>query len=172
MIEMPRTLALMRHAKSAYPPGVGDHERPLNDRGQRDARVAGDVLQSRLGTPQLVLVSTATRAAQTWDLVAAAFPQPPERQDDARIYDASVDALLQVLGETQPTIRSLVLVGHNPGVQALAAILSSPRGDDAARSSMHEKYPTSALAFLTVEVDWQHLSENSAQLASFDIPRG
>lgn len=172
MTEMPRTLALMRHAKSAYPTGIGDHERPLNERGQRDARVAGDVLRSRLGSPQLVLVSTATRAAETWDRAAAAFPHPPQRQNDARIYDASVDTLLQVLRETNPSIRSLVLVGHNPGVQVLAAALSGPRGGDAARASMLQKYPTSALACLTVEVDWQHLAENCAQLTTFDIPRG
>lgn len=166
------TLVLLRHGKSAYPPGVGDHARPLAERGTREAAVAGRLLRERVGVPDLVLVSSATRALQTWDQVKLAFDHPPHHVVEPRIYDASVDDLLLLLREVEDRDRTVVLIGHNPGFEQLAFTLSGDSSDGGAVSGMSIKFPTSALAVLTVERPWAHLVPESATLRSFDVARG
>lgn len=166
------TLGLLRHAKSAYPEGVPDHARPLSERGERDAPVAGRLLRERIGAPDLVLVSTATRTQQTWSLVESAFPRPPHHADDARIYDASVDDLLLLLREVAARFRSVVVIGHNPGLEELAFTLSGDASAPDAVAAMSVKYPTCALAVLTVDRPWEHLVPGAASLRSFDVARG
>lgn len=169
---MSRTIALLRHAKSAYPPGVADHDRPLSDRGRLDAPVAGRVLRERMGVPDLVLVSSAVRARQTWELVRSAFERPPHHTEEPRIYDASVDDLLLMVREVPDRVQSLVVIGHNPGLEEFAYVLSGETSDPAAVAAMSVKFPTSGLAVLTVDRPWGHLVPAVASLRSFDVPRG
>jgi phosphohistidine phosphatase len=166
-----RRLALLRHAKSDYPPGVADHARPLAARGEREAPLAGHLLLERLGTPDLVIVSGATRARQTWDLAAQAWPARPHTVVDDRVYEAGVEDLVLLLREVELRFRSVVVVGHNPGLEELAFALSDAHGDADADQRMGNKFPTSAVAVFDVLVPWDHLVNGSARLRSFDVAR-
>ncbi|MDH4353087.1 MAG: histidine phosphatase family protein [Actinomycetota bacterium] len=165
-------LGLLRHAKSAYPPGVPDARRPLSDRGARDAPEAGRRLAERLGVPDLVLVSTATRTQQTWAAAQTAFPHPPHHRAEHLIYDASVDDLLLLIRSLDEAVGTAVLVGHNPGLEEAAFALSGDRSDPDAVRAMSQKFPTSALAVLSVELPWAHVVPGSARLESFEVARG
>jgi phosphohistidine phosphatase len=149
-----------------------DHLRPLSARGERDAPVAGRVLRDRVGTPDLVLVSTATRAQQTWTLARRAFEHPPRHRDVGRIYEASVDDLLLVLRELDEEPATLVMVGHNPGLEEFAFALAGAGSDAAAMAQMSHKYPTSGLAVLELARPWEHIVPDCGRLVSFDVPRG
>jgi phosphohistidine phosphatase len=169
---MTRRVGLLRHAKSDWPPGVPDHDRPLAERGRRDAAVAGRVLRERLEVPDLVLVSTALRARQTWDLVHAEFTHPPHHRDEPRVYDASVDDLLLLIREVPDSVERLVVIGHNPGLEELAFALSGPASDPSAVAAMSTKFPTCGLAVLAVDRPWAHVVPEVAVLESFDVARG
>lgn len=166
------TVALLRHGKSAYPPDVADHARPLAERGIRDAAEAGRLLRQRVGVPDLVLVSSSTRTRQTWDQVEPAFDHPPHHLVEPRIYDASVDDLLLLLREVEERCRTVVVIGHNPGLEELAFTLSGDTSDAGAVAGMSMKFPTCALAVLTVDRPWAHLVPGVASLRSFDVARG
>jgi phosphohistidine phosphatase len=163
-------LTVLRHAKSAWPPGVPDHDRPLGPRGRRDAPAAGRLLAS--GPPiDLVVCSTAARTRQTWDLVAAEFPTPPVVRFEPGVYEASVAELLAVLNSIAADPagrRHLLLVGHNPGcADTILALADS--GAPALRSQVAAKFPTSAVARLRLT---EGLEPGSAVLESVDVPRG
>ena len=164
------TLILLRHAKSEYPLGVPDHDRPLSPRGRRDAPAAGRWLASHAPTPQVVLVSSATRAQQTWELASQEWPAAPDPVTEPRIYEASVPDLRAVVGALSPEADVAVLVGHNPGLEQLAAELGRS-GDAAAMTRMRAKYPTSGIAILQVPGGWRELLVG-AELSSFAVPRG
>jgi phosphohistidine phosphatase len=170
--EAPRTLALLRHAKSDWPDGVPDLRRPLGERGRRDAPVAGRLLAERMGVPDLVLVSPAQRTRETWELARAAFAHPPHVEFADDIYDASVEDLLLLLRSTSERAASVAVVGHNPGLEELAFALSDGRGDADALRSMGVKFPTSGLAVFTTVKPWAHLVQGSCTLRSFDVARG
>ena len=163
-----RTLILQRHAKSDYPLGVPDHDRPLSDRGRRDAPEAGRWIADHVGRPDLVLVSTATRAQQTWQLMEPSVAGVTTR-DEPRIYEAGVGELLRVIQEVDDEVETLVIVGHNPGLEDLAGFLVT-RGTAEARRSMGEKFPTSAIAVMTAESSWNQFGD--AELSAFVVPRG
>jgi phosphohistidine phosphatase len=166
-----RRLGLLRHAKSSYPAGVADHDRPLSARGRRDAPVAGQVLLDRLGTIDLVLVSSAARTQQTWALAEAAWRTPPRARTEQRIYEATPEQVLDVIREVPESVATLVLVGHVPGVSDLALDLTGT-GDSDAVERMTTKFPTAALACLAVDVVWGNLRRGGGRLTSFDIARG
>lgn len=164
-------LTLLRHAKSDYPMGVADHQRPLNPRGQRDAPVAGQVLAAgpRIA---LVLVSDAVRAQQTWELAAAALPGVVMRTEP-RLYHALAMDILDVLADLPDDTGHVVVVAHNPGLEEVALMLARP--DDSDRyDALCAKFPTSAIAMLNVPGSWAHISEQFRQcdLIEFAIPRG
>lgn len=165
------TLMLMRHAKSAWPPGVLDDRRPLSDRGRRDAPMAGKEVSS-MGTPEVALVSPALRTRETWELMSSHLPRTA-LCIDPRIYAADVDELLWVLRERAGTSDSVLLLGHNPGIEDLALLLAD-RSPGAFRDAMSVKYPTSAIATFRVGVPWNKLDGGAAgvELLSFSIPRG
>lgn len=168
-----RRLVLVRHAKSDWPDDVGDHERPLAPRGRRDAPAVGRWLATHLPRPDLVLVSDARRTRETWELAAEAYqPRVEDVRQEPRAYAASVDTLLWLVRETPDPVRTLVLVGHNPGMQALAAALDDGRGDAHARTRMREKFPTSGIAVLEVRGDWADAAPRGCRLVDFAVPRG
>jgi phosphohistidine phosphatase len=117
------TLVLLRHAKSAYPDGVPDHDRPLGERGEREAPVAGELLSERTPEVDLALVSTGLRAQQTWAAVARRV-DAGRREDRADLYLATSDELLAVISGLPTSVTSVVVVGHNPGLEDLATDLS------------------------------------------------
>ncbi|MGD9954800.1 MAG: histidine phosphatase family protein [Candidatus Nanopelagicales bacterium] len=178
---MSRRLVVLRHAKSAYPPGVLDHDRPLAERGVRDARATGDWLRENVGLPDHVVVSSARRTRGTWTLVAGPLgyigaagydvDSPGPLTIDPRIYEASAGTLVTVLRELPERARTAILVGHNPGCEALVDHLAAT-ADPAAAAALAVKYPTCGVAVLDVHVPWSELTAGSAHLARFVAPRG
>lgn len=159
---MERTLVVVRHAKSDWDTGVDDHERPLNDRGRRDAGALGTWLRDHVGTLDLVLCSTATRARQTWRLAAAALdPAPPVRYEQ-RIYAAEPRALMSVLDEVADDVGTTALVGHNPGLSELVQTVSGQAVE----------LKTSAVAVLSWGGTWAEVWARRAQLVTQATPRG
>lgn len=170
-----RHLIILRHAKAAWP-DVEDRQRPLAERGQRDAPAAGRWLRgAERRTDELridrVVCSPARRTRETWELAAAELDDPPPPVYDGRVYAATPSALLIVLRETPAHVRCLVLVGHNPGMQGLAVALAREDSGgplDRAR----QKYPTSGIAVFSVDDEWSALKPGGALLTEFAIPRG
>ena len=121
---MARTLVLLRHAKSAWPDGIPDVQRPLAGRGCRDAPAAGRWLREQVSRIDLVVCSPALRAVQTWDLAATQLdPIPPVRHDE-RLYGASAEELLTVTQELPDKASTVVLVSHNPGLEDFLELLA------------------------------------------------
>ncbi|MGI5452909.1 SixA phosphatase family protein [Streptomyces sp. CA-249302] len=167
-----RRLVVLRHAKSAWPTGVADHERPLAPRGRRDAPAAGRALAEADCLPDLALCSTAVRARQTWELAAGQWGTPPPVRRDRRLYGAEADELLDVVHEVSPEVETLLLVGHNPGLEELVLELAGDGLDDAL-DQVRLKFPTSAIAVLAWHgTGWETLAPGTALLTSVLVPRG
>jgi phosphohistidine phosphatase len=165
-----RRLLLLRHAKAVAPAGGRDAERQLAPRGREAAPQMAAYMAREHLIPDLALVSPARRTRETWDLVRPALGDVPERFEP-RIYEASVERLLAVLREVEPDARSLLLVGHNPGLEDLARLLVG-FGDRYAFARMMQKFPTSGLAVLDLQVeDWAEAAPRSGRLDRFVTPR-
>ena len=132
-----RRLFLLRHAKSAWPDGVADHDRPLADRGRRDAAAVGRWLAASGMGPDLVLVSPAQRARQTWDAVAAELGSTGEVRVTDEVYDAGPGDLLDVLRDIPAATPHVLVVGHNPGIERLAGLLDDGAGANEDRARLH-----------------------------------
>ncbi|MFD8154986.1 SixA phosphatase family protein [Streptomyces sp. NPDC001046] len=167
-----RRLVLLRHAKSAWPVDVADHERPLAPRGRRDAPAAGRVLAEADCLPDLALCSTAVRARATWDLAAAEWGSPPPVRHDRRLYAAGPQGLLTVVHEVPDDVETLLLIGHNPGLEELVLALAGDGLDDTLER-VRTKFPTAAVAVLSWHgTAWHALTPGSALLTSVTVARG
>jgi len=164
------TLVLLRHAKSSYPDGVIDHDRPLNHRGRRDAAQAGIWLHEHAAelfsaTPE-VLVSTATRAQQTWNVVSDTYSVA--HADDERLYDSAVSTLIEVVRAKIEKGIDVIVVSHNPGLEQLAIFLTSGYAAEKPESALSHM-PTSSIVVLRMnDSQW---SDTSAELSHFVVPR-
>ncbi|GGQ24391.1 phosphohistidine phosphatase [Streptomyces roseolilacinus] len=160
---------LLRHAKAEWSQD-SDHERPLADRGRQEAPLAGRRLAGVGITPDLTLCSTAVRTRETWKLVVSELPQRPRTLYDERIYEASLGELIAVLNETPEEVRDLLLVGHNPGVHALADALAGEADGDILTRMNRSGFPTSALAVLTFDGAWKSVEHGVGRLVDFWAP--
>ena len=153
-----RTLIVLRHAKSDWSTGKPDRERPLAPRGRRQAPEAGAWLAANLDPPGLAVVSPAERTRATWALVSASMPEDVPVRLEENVYAASGRELSDLVRSLPPEVESVVLVGHNPGVEDLVQDLSG------------EWVPmkTSAIAVLTWEGDWT--DAGSARLVTSGRP--
>jgi phosphohistidine phosphatase len=167
-----RRLMLLRHAKSdRTQPGLRDHDRPLNERGRAAVPRIGAYMARHRLMPGRVVVSSSARTRETWALLAAAFAKRPPAVFEGRIYEAGPEAILEVIGETPAKIRSLLVIGHNPGLQVLALTLVGT-GDAEARRRLAEKFPTGALAVIDFKLDdWRRLGPSTGALERFIAPR-
>ncbi|MFE2298056.1 SixA phosphatase family protein [Streptomyces sp. NPDC059445] len=167
-----RRLVVLRHAKSAWPDGVPDHERPLATRGRRDAPAAGRALAEADLLPDLALCSTAVRARETWELAAREWGTPPSVLLDGRLYGADVPELLEAVREVPEHVRTLLLIGHNPGLEELVLELAGDGIDDTL-DRVRWKFPTSAVAVLAwYGGSWGELGTGDALLTDVVVPRG
>ncbi|MEV0176401.1 histidine phosphatase family protein [Streptomyces sp. NPDC050803] len=165
----PRRIVLFRHAKADWPQ-VTDHERPLAERGRMDAAVAGRKLADT-GVPfDLALCSTATRTRETWKLAVHEFEHRPKTVYEERIYEASPGELIAVLNETPDDVQNAVLIGHNPGVQGLAEVLSGSAEDGARERMTRRGFPAAAFAVLTFTGSWKTLEPGVASLRDYWAP--
>ncbi|MEU7764113.1 histidine phosphatase family protein [Nocardia sp. NPDC049190] len=163
---MVRTLILMRHGKSAYPDGVGDHERPLAPRGRREAGLAGEWLRETQPPIDAVRCSTATRTRQT--LAATGITAPVVYE--AGIYDAVPASLIELIQLSDVDVATLLLIGHAPGMPWTAWELANNR-DCTPAVELSRKFPTSALAVLRFDRPWADIDQGTGELTHFHIPR-
>lgn len=138
------TLILLRHAKSDWSGHEGDHDRPLAKRGRRQAPEAGRWLAANVASIDLAIVSTANRARSTWDLASDELDEPPQTRLDDDAYAASAADLLHMVRSLDEALSTVVLVGHNPGIEELAEVLTAER----------VPMPTSALAVIELTSTW------------------
>lgn len=169
-----RALVLLRHAKSAWPPDVPDHDRPLAGRGIRAAPVMGRWLRDAGLVPGLVLCSTARRARETWRLAEAGLAASPPVTFESGIYGAEAAELLALIRAVPDQVGTLLLVGHNPGIGDLASLLASAGSGTAEPGDlerMRAKFPTAAIAVLRSAGTWRDLAPGDACLTAFVTPR-
>ncbi len=164
-------LLLLRHAKTEpAEAGERDRDRKLMKRGRADAPVIGAYMAHHGFLPDLALVSPAKRAQETWALVAAAFAKAPRMITDQRVYNASPEALIGVIGEAHKA-HTLAVVGHNPGLHELALRLIAS-GDVGMREELKDKLPTSGLVVIDLAVDdWGSVHPHAGRLERFVSPR-
>jgi phosphohistidine phosphatase len=167
-----RRLMLLRHAKTERAgPGQRDYDRKLMERGRADAPIIGAYLVRHHFVPDLALVSPATRAAETWALVAASFPEAsPRVVNDERIYNAVPETLIGLLRETTQAL-CVIVVGHNPTLHDLAVQLIAS-GEIDARERINENLPTCGLVIIDFPFDdWSRLHVDAGRLERFVSPR-
>jgi phosphohistidine phosphatase len=158
-------LYLLRHAKSSWSdPGLADHDRPLAPRGRRAAKAIGRYLREQDVEPALVLCSTAARTRETLKRIDV---DRREERIERGLYGAGAEALLARLREVPDEVPSVMLIGHNPGVQDLALLLARPGPE---LRALEAKFPTAALASFAV-AGWSTLGPGTAELIDFVRPR-
>jgi phosphohistidine phosphatase len=158
-------LVLLRHAKSAYPTGVVDHDRPLAPRGVREAKLAGDWLRANLPAVDAVLCSTAARTRET--LVRSGIAAPVRYAE--RLYGAGYATVIEEIRTVADDVTVLLVIGHEPTMSDVALQLAGTHTDAAQRIA--EKFPTSALAVLEVPHGWRRLERGAGELVDFHVPR-
>lgn len=166
-----KRLTILRHAKSSWAdPGMDDFSRPLNERGRSDARRLGEEFKRRGFAFGLVLASPALRVRQTLEGVAEGLGELPITFDEA-IYLATEGTLFDLIQSTPAEIGSLLVVGHNPGLERLVVDLSldDERG---LRARASAGLPTGAAALLELPIeDWHDARRASALFADLILPR-
>jgi phosphohistidine phosphatase len=167
---MPRELLLLRHAKSDWDSGAAsDFERPLAKRGKNDAPKVGSWLYREGLVPDHVVSSPAERARQTATKVCKRLDFKKKRIVwDAKIYEAAVPTLLDVLARCPGEAATVLLVGHNPGLEELVLHLV---GEEVERPADGKLLPTATVARLEMPDDWSRLAAGSAHLVSITRPR-
>lgn len=161
-----KTLLVLRHAKSSWKdPGLGDHDRPLNKRGKRDAPRMGALLDADAPLPELILASTARRAQDTARRVAEAAGFEGEIEPREELYHAPPQAYLEALADVSDALACVMIVGHNPGMEMLVSSLAG----------RYERFPTAALAHLVLHIEAWHeapgVTAASAELQQLWLPR-
>jgi phosphohistidine phosphatase len=167
-----RRLLLFRHAKAEQAEaGATDRDRPLAERGRKDASRIGAYLAGHALSPARVVVSPAVRTQETWKYAAAALRPPPAAQTVERLYDATPHAIFEVVKATPAKAGSLLVIGHNPGMHELALMLIAS-GDVETRERLREKLPTCGLAVIDFAIDdWGLLHPRSGRLERFVTPK-
>ena len=158
-----KTLLLLRHAKSSWDhPSMRDFDRPLADRGKRDAPRMGRALKERGPLPELIISSPAARARETVEAVIKSAGLTAPLQFDESIYDASLAELMRLVRGLPDDISCVLMVGHNPGFEGLVNRLTGAS----------ERMPTAALASIEFQVDrWADVEDGQGKLLSVFISR-
>jgi len=167
-----KTLTLLRHAKSGWDdPVARDFDRPLNARGRRAAVTMGRHVRDLQLRFDAVVASPATRVDETVVEFERGLGRALMPAWDRRLYLAAPTTLLDVVHECGAGAESLLLVGHNPGLEELTLLLV-PEDGSALREAVAEKYPTATLAELTFNTDdWATVTAGSGRLTRFIRPR-
>lgn len=163
-------LMLLRHAKSNSIPGVADLQRPLAERGYREAELVGQYLVAQQLKPELAIVSSATRTQQTWTHLSAAFDTPVKKITEERIYESSVDNIVHVIRNIEPGPRVVLVIGHNPGLYLTTQYLSG-EGDEDALERLEMGFPPASLTVMDFDVDaWELVGKSGGRLLRFETP--
>jgi phosphohistidine phosphatase len=160
-----KTLYLIRHAKSSWEDHIlSDHDRPLSDRGRRDAPIIADILKPQKVMPDLIISSTARRALKTAKIFSSILKYPTDNIiQDATIYDATSQNLFTVINKIDDKMDTVMIFGHNPGFTMLANLL----GDKAI-----DNMPTCASAKFELNVNsWKDVEVGCGKLIEFEYPK-
>jgi len=171
-----KRLFLLRHAKTEpLGPDIEDHERELMTRGRLDAPAIGAYLAAKKYFPDLILSSTARRTVETVELLIEKLPRKQHVEYTDRLYLAGSREMLAVVRSAPAAVAILLLVGHNPGIEQLAASLSRPPVKRKERNRfdlIEETFPTCALAVLDFDVvRWRDVPPGRGELIDFVRPR-
>jgi phosphohistidine phosphatase len=164
-----RRVYVLRHAKSSWDdPALADHDRPLNERGRRAAKAMRRHLAGAGIAPDVVLCSTAVRARQTLERLEPALDGAAVSVD-AQLYGAGARTLLDRMRALPESVGSVMVIGHNPGLQELVLGLAAP---GPSRDRVALKFPTAALATLAFDAaGWRALAPGAAELVAYTRPR-
>ncbi|WP_226636811.1 SixA phosphatase family protein [Novosphingobium profundi] len=168
-----KTLGIFRHAKSDWNDArLRDFDRPLNARGRKGAAIMGLHIRDHAQSWGRILASPAVRVTQTLDLASEAAGAAPSITWDRRIYLASSATLIDVLREQDGDPASIMMVGHNPGLEDLIFDLVPDDGNSPLRDIVEEKLPTAAFAVLQLDIDsWDKVDMGCAKLVHLQRPR-
>jgi phosphohistidine phosphatase len=168
-----KTLYILRHAKSGWDdPVARDFDRPLNRRGQKAAGVMGAWMKAQGIAFDHIIASPAVRVIETVDYVARSYGKRIEPVWERRVYLASSATLMDVLREISDNAVSVLMIGHNPGLEDLILDLVPEDIDPALRSSVYEKFPTAALAQVEIDTQkWADIERGKGRLTRFTRPR-
>ena len=159
-----KTLLVLRHAKSSWANNqLADHDRPLKGRGKRDAPRIGQLIRSQDLVPDLIISSSARRAASTAKLVAHECGYDSDIEVTREFYHAGPETYLEHIALLPKDVSVVMVVGHNPGVEELVEEFSNS----------WKRMPTAALAEIQLDLDnWSDLDENSkGELVNLWLPR-
>jgi phosphohistidine phosphatase len=158
-----KTLFVLRHAKSSWENAdLSDFERPLNKRGLEAAPLMGEVMKKNQFQPETILSSPAKRARQTAEIINEKAGINGEIKYEERIYEASPARLLEVISEQNDEIGSLMIVGHNPGLEGLVRFTTG----------QSEPMPTAALAVIDLEITkWNEIDSSNGTLRTLIRPK-
>lgn len=160
-----KTLLLMRHAKSSWKgESRTDVERPLNNRGRRDAPFMGKLLREQRIQPDLIVSSPALRAVTTARVIASELRyERGSIMTDERLYNAEIPSVMAMIARIEDAFKTVILVGHNPGITLLANTLCDASID---------RIPTCGVACFQFEIDsWQAAASRPGTLAFFERPK-
>ena len=169
-----RTLVILRHAKAETPGDGPDFDRRLTTRGETDADAAGAWLADERIQPDLVLCSPAARTRQTWQGVSIALAQAhpgmaaPEVRYEKGLYSGGRTEVFDLLRTVPDTVRTVLLVGHNPTVSEVSIMLIPDEQWDGREVEL----PTSGLAVHRAEAGWSETSPGSMRLIERHTARG
>ena len=171
-----KRLLLLRHAKTVPAnPGIEDHDRELLERGRNDVPAVGAYMAAKSYLPDLILSSTARRTVETVELLGETLPRAQHVEYTDRLYLAGQKEMLAAIRAVRPSVASLLLVGHNPGMEQLATALSRQpvkRKERDRFDQIEEKFPTCALAVLDFAVArWRDVTPGRGELIDFVRPR-
>jgi phosphohistidine phosphatase len=161
----------MRHAK-AEQAGPTDFDRPLAERGRRDAAAAGKWLSETGFEPEYALVSAALRTRETWASVAEGADWELDPDFDRSLYAAGAESALDLVREMADDVDRLLVIGHNPTMASVAQLLDDGDGDPELSAELFSGYPTSAVAVFEYDGSWADLEEGSGRLVAFHVGRG
>jgi phosphohistidine phosphatase len=166
-----RRLLLLRHAKSDWPEGIDDAMRTLAPRGREDAPKMGRAIVKAGLVPDFAMVSAAVRTRQTWSLVSAQFGKTVSMREEEGLYAASEKTILEFVRTAPDDAETLMMVGHNPGMERLARSFAKSGNADAIRR-VEKKYPTCALAVIELPIShWKEASPPAGRLELFLTPK-
>lgn len=158
-----KKLYILRHAKSSWDnPILADFERPLNERGIKTADFVGKLISKNDFLPDLILSSPATRARETANIIKKTADLQADIKFEENIYEASPQMLLKIISEIQENFQTVMLVGHNPGLEGLIKILTSET----------QSMPTAGLAIVEVNAEkWKEIKPESGILQNLVRPK-
>jgi len=157
-----RTLTLMRHAKSSWDDAaIADHERPLNERGKKAAKTMAKRLKHSGYAPDLVIVSSAVRAQQTAKALQTAYDDALKLRTEPTLYEAPEDAYAEVIRHVDDGVKDLLIIGHNPTIEWIAAQLCSTP----------HRMPTAAYVRVEIPCHWRDFRFETFKELDYDYPK-